>query len=360
MKISDFIFRYTPYRSAVRDSLCRVRVFHSAGTGTIALLTDLGHKNPGQSVANSIESLHRALIDVGHIPSDAKIIEHYEDGSYRGGTYDIVTINNGIPDWKSITQAAAAEFIGCDEAEISCVSLRDERLARQVESLRIRVDPHIDRPWVEPLDVINRRNEILRRRVPVQQLRTLIEKGAGESELHTLIKSDLSLIGEIYAQPDDEYIAFSEFPLNNGRVDFVLFSGRSRLDVTLIEIKGADFNLTVQNGYMNLNAKFNEARQQITSRLGYVYRNYHEFRPLMHKIRQRAENGDLSYSAFPGPISKLGVDPNKDVNVQYVVIGGRTTDDERESRLRHEFEMSFNPRIRLESWDTWIRKLRRI
>ncbi|MPQ60052.1 DUF4263 domain-containing protein [Duganella sp. FT27W] len=163
----------------------------------------------------------------------------------------------------------------------------------------------------------------------------------------------------LYAQPADEYIGFSELPLDNGRVDFALFSGRSRLDITLIEIKGADFNLTSQSSYGNINAKFNEARQQIGARLGYIYRHYEEFRQHMHRIRQRAQNGDATHNAFLGPISKLEVDPNKDVNIQYVVIGGRTVDDELESRLRHEFEISFNPRIRLESWDSWSRKLRR-
>lgn len=359
MKISDFIFRYTPHRSSLCDALCRVRIFHAA-TGTVyALLTDLGERNPGQSVTNSVESLATALVDSGHIPGSARLIEHYEEGSYRQETYDVVTLEGTVPKWQNISRTNAAELIECTEEDISGKTLSDCRLTRQIEQLRIKVDPHVDRPYIESRDVINRRTEIASRRIPMKQLRNVIERGAGERELHALVASDLSLVGELYAQPADEYIVFSELPLDNGRVDFALFSGRSRLDVTLIEIKGADFSLTSQSNYNNLNAKFNEARQQIAGRLGYIYRNYEEFRQQMHRIRRRAERGDKTYSAFLGPISKLEVDPNKDVNIQYVVIGGRTVDDQRESRLRHEFEISFNPQIRLESWDSWARKLRR-
>ena len=78
----------------------------------------------------------------------------------------------------------------------------------------------------------------------MQQLRGLIDNCAGERDLQRLIGSDLSLRGEMYAQPDEEYLAFAEFPIDDGRVDFALFSGRSRMDITLIEIKGAQFYLT--------------------------------------------------------------------------------------------------------------------
>ncbi len=253
-----------------------------------------------------------------------------------------------------------ASEIECEESEIYRHTADDPRLVRQIEKLRMQVDPHLDRPYQEAREVINRRADILRGRIPLQKLRGLIENGAAEKDLQRLVQSDLSLLGEMYAQPDEEYLAFAEFPLDNGRVDFALFSGRSRMDITLIEIKGAEFYLTTMDSYSNLNAKFNEGRQQITRRLGYVFRNYPAFRSHTHRIREHAEHGEHIYHAFGGPKGKLLVDPDKDVNVHYVVIGGRTRDDHLESKLRHEFEISFNPHIRLESWDTWIRKLRRI
>lgn len=359
MKISDFIFRYSSHRGQLRDSLCRVRLFYSPEKGKCALLTDIGNKNPGQSVTNSIEALKRTLIESGHIDEDTRIIEHYEENSYRQGTFDFVTFQNGIPKWKSTTATVTADEIACDESEIKRHTADDPRLVRQIEKLRIQVDPHVDRPYQDSREVINRRADILRNRIPLQQLRGLIESGASEMDLQRLIRSDLSLLGEIYAHPDEEYIAFAEFPIDDGRIDFALFSGRSRMDITLIEIKGAEFFLTTRDSYSNLSAKFNEGRQQITKRLGYVFRNYQTFRSHAHRIRERAEAGEKINNAFIGPWGKLSVDPDKDVNVHYVVIGGRTRDDRLESKLRHEFEISFNPRIRLDSWDTWLRKLRR-
>ena len=73
----------------------------------------------------------------------------------------------------------------------------------------------------------------------------------------------------------------------------------------------------------------------------------------------RAESGAAIHNALIGPESPLQVDPDKDVNVRYVVIGGRTRDDVQESRMRNDYERSFNPTIKLESWDSWLRKLRR-
>ena len=84
-----------------------------------------------------------------------------------------------------------------------------------------------------------------------------------EWKLDALIKNDLSLIAEIYSYPNDEYIVFSEFPVGERRVDFAIFSGRSTMDVTFIEIKGADFNLKKRGHYDNLNAKIEEANSQI-------------------------------------------------------------------------------------------------
>ena len=359
MKISDFIFRYTPFRSSIRDSICRVRIFYTPDAGTTAVLTDLGSKNTGGSVANTVEALIRKLIEAGHINGETRVIEHYEDSSFQGATYALVTLQHDLPNWQHITIDRAAQLIGCEESEISGRTLEDARLVNQIERLRIQVDPHLDRPYTEPPEVINRRNEISRNRVPLTQLRSLIQSGANERDLHHLIASDLSLIAEIYAKPDDEYLVFTEFPLDEGRVDFAVFSGRSRMDVTLVEIKGADFPLLSQTGYRNLNAKFNEARQQISARLGYIYREYARFREQMHKIRSDAELGKDVHHVYRGPKYELMVDPEKDVNVHYVVIGGRTGDDLAESKIRHDFEVSFNPQIRLESWDTWTRKLQR-
>lgn len=102
-----------------------------------------------------------------------------------------------------------------------------------------------------------------------------------------------------------------------------------------------------------------KATHQIRTRLGHAYRNILGFRDEVHRIRMIAENGKVIHNSFLGPISKLGVDPNKDINIRTVVIGGRTRNDAEESKKRQDYEFTFSPPIKIESWDTWLRKFQR-
>jgi hypothetical protein len=340
MKISDFIFRYQAHRESVHDSICRVRIFHA--DRVVALLTDLGERNTGSSVSNSIESLRKHLIEAGHISDAARVIEHYESTHLSEAAFARISEVHGLPHWEKLSFAEAIAMLGCPEVELNRHTMDDPRLAMQIEKLRVQIDPYIDRPYQESVAVLNRRNEILRHRVPVEQLRAAIDDGANALAMHRLIAQDLSLIAELYARPEEEYIAFSQFPVDSGFVDFALFSGRSQLDVTLVEIKGADFAL-------------DEARIQIASRLSYIVRQYPQFPAMVHRIRDRVEQGHPAYNSFPGPRLPLQVDIARDINVNYVVIGGRTVD----AGERRAFEMSFEPFIRLESWESWLTKLRR-
>jgi len=177
--------------------------------------------------------------------------------------------------------------------------------------------------------------------------------------IQKLIKSDLSIIGNFYSHPSEEYICFSEFSLDDGVVDFVMFSGRSRMDFTMIEIKGINYDLIDENSYEDFSSKTNQAVQQIRRRLGYITRNYEKFRRCVHKIRECVESGETRFNFFIGPQGKLGVDPNKDINLHTVVIGGRSKDDLSESKLRYEYERGNSPPIRVGSLDSWLKKSRR-
>lgn len=195
--------------------------------------------------------------------------------------------------------------------------------------------------------------------LPVSTLRTIVEDGLNEIKIQTHIKSDLSIIADVYSNPKEEYICFSEFPVNDGFVDFVLFSGRSRMDVILIEVKGADYSLINGNNYKDFSAKTNQAVQQIRKRLGYITRHYEDFRKYVHGIREIVDSGQEQYNSLIGPKGKLEVDPNKDINIHTIVIGGRSKDDLNESRLRYEYERGQSPSIRIESWDSWLKKIQR-
>ncbi|MGC4078382.1 MAG: DUF4263 domain-containing protein [Rubrivivax sp.] len=214
--------------------------------------------------------------------------------------------------------------------------------------------------YPESNEVTKRRLEIIESMVSKASVETLVQSGSGEQELQRLLKTDLSIFGEAYAKPDDEYICFSEFPLAGGSVDFVVFTGRSRMDIILIEVKGAEFNLLNANHYKAFNHKIAEAAGQISQRLGIIFRDLSRFRKEAHAIRRRAESGEKLYNAFLGPRSKLGVDPDKDINIRCVVVGGRTQNDLEESVKRQDYEAHTTPPVRVESWDTWLRRLQRI
>lgn len=131
------------------------------------------------------------------------------------------------------------------------------------------------------------------------------------------------------------------------------------MEVTLIEIKGANYNLINANSYENFSAKTTDAIKQINSRIGYIHRNYKDFKKFVHEIRISIESGNPKFNSFVGSKGNLGVDPNKDIILSTVVIGGRSKDDLKESKLRHNHEMRQSPPIRIESWDSWIKKSRR-
>jgi hypothetical protein len=221
-------------------------------------------------------------------------------------------------------------------------------------------DPFIDFPYQEPPRVIRRKVEIERQMLSKSALESLINSGAAERELQGFLRRDLSIFGEMYAQPSDDYICFCEFPIADGAVDFALFTGTSRMDVVLVEIKGADFYLVNADSYGAFSQKVNQAAHQIRERLAAVYNGgYDKFRLEMHSIRKKVESGKSTYRSFMGPTKGLGVDPNKDINIWPVVIGGRARDPLEESRKRHQYETHFTPRIKIESWDSWLQKLRR-
>lgn len=360
MKISDFVFRFPTCGITKNDAICRVRLFVTNSNIVYAVLTDLGDKNTGSSVTNSVEEIRSGLLNKGYINEETKIIEHYDGNYYGDGSFDFVTFDeHNRPNWKSIRLDSVCDVLDVAHEEFLTHSLEIPRLYDDIERVRHEIDPYIDEPWSESYDVINRRDDIQSKMLPEGKLAEAIEKNFNETDIQALIKSDLSIIGDFYAHPSEEYICFSEFPLSDGFVDFVMFSGRSRMDVTLIEIKGANYNLINRNSYEDFSAKTNQAVQQIRKRLRDITRNPEDFRRFVHEVRQAVESGETKYNSFIGPQGNLQVDPNKDINLHTIVIGGRSKDDLKESRLRHDYERGSSPSIRVESWDSWVKKSRR-
>jgi hypothetical protein len=191
--------------------------------------------------------------------------------------------------------------------------------------------------------------------MPLTNIANLVSQGASERQLQAELKRDLSILGAACAHPAirDEYIAFSEFPIAHGKVDFVVFTDRSRMDVILIEVKGANFNFLNADG--SVASDINYAAQQVRERFYQIQSIYESFRKEVHIIRKAVEGGIKKYNSVLGPNGYLHVDPDKDIDVRGIVIGGRTKNDLDESRARHQLEMA-TPRVMFESWDSWLRK----
>ena len=360
MKISDMIFRY-PTRSISRnDGICRVRTFTNKNNEVIIVLTDLGENNPSASVTNSVERIYDSLIQKGIAPLGSTIIEHYEKNEIMGQSFDIVSFDNlGNPVWTAISLSSLLALLDCEENEFQQLTTLNARLMNEIDQARYDISPQVDFPYRESPEVIKRRFQIESKSISKASIMRLIQCGAKEQDISKLLKSDLSVWGEVYAHPYEEYICFSEFPISTGFVDFVVFSGRSRMDVYLIEVKGANFNLLNQRGYESFSSKVEEAAGQLRSRLRDIYEDYKGFKKEVHILREKVESGKSVYNSLLGPNGSLEVDPNKDINIFPILIAGRTVDDLIESKKRHDYEYSSKPTIKIESWDTWLRKLRR-
>ncbi len=361
MKINDFIHRYPVTNFSRQDGICRVRTFSNSNNEVIVLLTDIGSKNTSASVTNVIEQVCESLVNNGMIPKDSIILEHYEPVGILGKhKFDIVTLGNGIrPSWESVNINKVLQLLECDKSEMDNLTFQNSRLENEIEKLRVIIDSHVDLPRMQNYEMINRRIEIEDAMISKSDLSELITNGAKEQELRQLIKKDLSIMAEIYAIPQESYVCFSEFPLNGGFVDYVLFTGMSCMDVFLIEIKGADFNLFNQSGYQGFNSKMDSAMKQIRDRLRDIGSDLSDFQKRVHQIYESVLKGESYANSFIGPDKEVHIDKDKDIYIHCVIIGGRTINDIEESRKRHDLAESFKYPLKVESWDTFLKKLRR-
>lgn len=367
MKLNDFIFEYKSNNKY--PGLVRIRTFVNQKKELYVVFTDLYLKNTAASVTNDLEKIYEGLINSGHIDKRYKIIEHYEDENIswwnkhkNNGKFSLVKLtNNGIPIWNECSGEDMIELLETEHKEFLDKTWNHQEHINTIERKRMRMNPLFDYQYTESPEVICRRLEINEKKKKKAELLKLINSNSGERDILRFLNTDLTFFSEVYANPAEEYICFSEFPIGDGgRVDFAVFSSRSRMDVTLIEVKGAEFPLMINSGgYRVFSKKIEIAISQAKARSGYVHRNYMQFREYVHKVRKEVENRTYLGKALLGPEIKLLVDPNKDVAVRYIVIGGRTENDLSESWKRHEYESSNNPPMYIETWDSFARRLSR-
>lgn len=235
MKINDLIIRYPTLQRV--DGICRLRTFVNSDIKIVALITDIDYKNTSASITNSIEQICEYLVKKGFVPPGSIFIEHYENG-----TFDFVKMNeNNEPEWIPVEKNQIIKFLNCEALEFESSTLEDKRLLSDIEQLRVVIDPKIDFPFHRNIEFVQRSFEIEKNQITKDSIQKLINSKSSEVALQKQIKKDLSILAEVYAHPEHECICFSEFPIGDGIIDFVVFTGRSRMDVLLIEVKGADF-----------------------------------------------------------------------------------------------------------------------
>lgn len=235
MKIVDTVLSYAGDYHPQSKGMCRLRVF-SGDDGPRVLITDLGPCNNGRSVTNAIETIVERIEDSGLALGATVYIEHYERPDPEQDTFDQVRVSPGV-NWQSISREAAIALLGCSPDELEDRTEHNKRIVGRTETLRLSTRRFDGSPWPESPEVIKRKLEIADGMISRSSVRALVEAGSGERELQRLLKSDLSIVAEAFTSPDDEYICFSEFPFGDGYVDFAVFTGRSRMDVILIEVK---------------------------------------------------------------------------------------------------------------------------
>lgn len=209
--------------------------------------------------------------------------------------------------------------------------------------------------YKEPVEWTDRRNNIRKNQVLVERLQELVSNAANERSFQEIIKQDLSFLSDYFQYPQDEYICLSEVPIGGGIVDFIVLTSRSRMSVKLIEIKGADFYTTRGSHYKGMNAHINDAVHQIENHIQYIERNYDAFRKYIHNIRHQVINGGYKSNFLLGPKGYLEVDPNKDIHIGTIVIGGRTKDEYMDSYERTRFEKRHDYWLNVYSWESFLR-----
>lgn len=188
-----------------------------------------------------------------------------------------------------------------------------------------------------------------------EKLIETVGRFAKEREIQELLKSNPSEFAKYFANPEDEFIIFSEYPVGYGLVDFVVFTSRSRMNVIFIEIKGADFHFL--NLDETVSSEIKKAEEQIRDRFETVLKSYENFHRDAHAFRRQVESGKTIYNSRMGNSTKLHCDPEKEIMLSGYVIGGTTTDDYAESSKKAAMERTNNPPIHFESWNSFFRKI---
>ena len=176
-------------------------------------------------------------------------------------------------------------------------------------------------------------------------------------KIQKLIKEDLSFMADYLAEPYEEYICFSNYPIGDKIADFVVLTSRSKMKVCIVEVKGADFKIVKANHYQGLNVHMNDAITQLKNHMEYINRNYSSFRTQIHEDKDKAINEEYSGNYLVGPRKTLLVDPQKDIDVKYIAIGGVEREDKSIEESHEIVKCKLADNLEIFSWNSFVRRL---
>ena len=164
-------------------------------------------------------------------------------------------------------------------------------------------------------------------------------------------------MADYLAEPQEEYICFSNYPIGDKIADFVVLTSRSKMKVCIVEVKGADFKIVKANHYQGLNVHMNDAITQLKNHMEYINRNYSSFRTQIHEDKDKAINEEYSGNYLVGPRKTLLVDPQKDIDVKYIAIGGVEREDKSIEESHEIVKCKPADNLEIASWNSFVRKL---
>ena len=164
-------------------------------------------------------------------------------------------------------------------------------------------------------------------------------------------------MADYLAEPHEEYICFSNYPIGDKIADFVVLTSRSKMKVCIVEVKGADFKIVKANHYQGLNVHMNDAITQLKNHMEYINRNYSSFRTQIHEDKDKAINEEYSGNYLVGPRKTLLVDPQKDIDVKYIAIGGVEREDKSIEESHEIVKCKPADNLEIASWNSFVRKL---
>ena len=89
--------------------------------------------------------------------------------------------------------------------------------------------------YKEPEEITIQRNKIYKNQRNIEDFIELIEENSQEMKIQKLIKEDLSFMADYLAEPYEEYICFSNYPIGDKIADFVVLTSRSKMKVCIVE-----------------------------------------------------------------------------------------------------------------------------